>query len=63
MHNARQGAARPAPSQLTQPDQYEQDALRRQALHQGFWSDEPLTPWQEFVLCRELNCSGREERS
>lgn len=60
MLNTRQGVARPAPLQHTPdniPDNYEQDALRRQAVHSGFWSDEPLTPWQEFILCRELRCS------
>jgi hypothetical protein len=55
MHTTRQGGARPALFQHTQPN-YEQDALRRQTLHQGFWSEEPLTEWQEFLLCRELNC-------
>lgn len=57
MHTTRQGGARPAPSQNTHPDPYEQDALRREALHQDFWSEEPLTAWQEFILCRELRCS------
>jgi hypothetical protein len=38
---------------------YEQDAERRQAAHTGFWDREPLTDWQEFLLCRELDCSRR----
>jgi hypothetical protein len=59
MHT-RQGVARPALFQHTQPDNYEQDALRRQAVHTSFWSQEPLTAWQELLLCRELNC-GRSE--
>lgn len=62
MHNTRQGVARPAPLQHTptnSPDNYEQDAQRRQATHTGFWSEEPLTDWQEFILCRELDCSRK----
>jgi hypothetical protein len=55
MHT-RQGVAEPALSQHS-PDDYEQDAQRRAAQHQQFWSDQPLTRWQEFILCRELDCS------
>lgn len=58
MLNTRQGVARPAPLQDT-PDNYIEDAQRRQAVHDGFWSQEPLTDWQEFILCRELDCSRR----
>jgi len=54
MHT-RQGVAEPALSQHS-PDDYQQDAERRAAQHQQFWSDEPLTQWQEFILCRELDC-------
>jgi hypothetical protein len=57
MHT-RQGVAEPALSQHS-PDDYEQDAERRAAQHQQFWSDEPLTQWQEFILCRELDCRRR----
>ena len=57
MHT-RQGVAEPALSQDS-ADDYEQDAERRAAQHQQFWSDEPLTTWQEFILCRELDCSRR----
>lgn len=60
MHT-RQGVAEPALSQDSarpNPSNYEQDALRREQLHQSFWSEEPLTPWQELILCRELNCCG-----
>jgi hypothetical protein len=55
MHS-RQAAAEPALSQRS-PDDYELDAQRRAAQHQQFWSDEPLTHWQEFILCCELDCS------
>lgn len=50
MH-ARQCVAEPALSQHS-PDDQRQDAQRQQ-----FWPDEPLTEWQEFILCRELDCS------
>jgi hypothetical protein len=60
MH-ARQCVAEPALSQHSSDD-YEQDAHRRATQHQQFWSDEPLTPWQEFILCRELDCSRRSLR-
>jgi len=62
MHNTRQGVARPAPLQHTptnSPDNYEQDAQRREALHRSSWSDEPLTSWQTYILCRELRCGVR----
>jgi hypothetical protein len=59
MHNTRQGVARPAPLQNNPDENYEQDAQRRHAVHDGFWSQEPLTDWQEFILCRELNCGRR----
>jgi hypothetical protein len=39
------------------PSAYEQDASHRRAVHAGFWDGEPLTAWQEFILCRELNCA------
>ena len=52
MHT-RQGVAEPALSQDS-VDNHKLDAQRKQ-----FWSDEPLTPWQEFVLCRELDCGRR----
>ena len=48
MHT-RQGVAKPALSQHN-PNQQKQ-----------FWSDEPLTPRQEFILCRELDCSPSSE--
>ncbi|MCU1223613.1 MAG: hypothetical protein JWQ42_1706 [Edaphobacter sp.] len=57
MHT-RQGVAEPALSQHSRDD-YEQDAQRRAARHQQFWSEEPLTPRQEFILCRELDCGRR----
>lgn len=57
MHT-RQGVAELALSQHS-PDDYEQDAPRRAAQHRQFWSDEPLTEWQEFILCRELDCRRR----
>ena len=57
MHNTRQGVAEPALSQHS-PDEYE-----RAAQHQQFWSDEPLTQWQEFILCRELDCSRRRKKN
>jgi hypothetical protein len=54
MHT-RQGVAIPALSQHSAPpDPYEQDALRRQSLHQQLWMDEALTPWQRFMLHSEV---------
>lgn len=44
-------------------DAYEQDAERRFAIHAGFWDREPLTVWQEFILCRELNCGAAQRKS
>jgi hypothetical protein len=41
------------------PETYTEDADRRAATHAGFWSQEPLTEWQEFILCRELDCSRK----
>jgi len=57
MHT-RQGVAEPALFQHS-PDNYEQDAQSRAARHHQFWSGEPLTDWQEFILCRELDCGRR----
>lgn len=45
------------PIDLSSDHAYEQDAERRRAVHAGFWDHEPLTAWQEFILCRELNCA------
>lgn len=54
MHT-RQGVANPALLQnsasFSSPsDNYEQDALRRAALHDELWQGEPLTSWQRFML-------------
>jgi hypothetical protein len=58
MHTRQGVVAEPALFQHS-PDNYEQDAHDRAAMHQQFWSGEPLTDWQEFILCRELDCTGR----
>lgn len=44
-------------------DAYEEDAAHRCAVHAGFWDREPLTAWQEFILCRELDCSAAQRKS
>lgn len=56
MHT-RQGVAEPALSQH-RPDDHKLDVQQKQ-----FWSDEPLTLWQEFVLRRELDCSSKDANS
>jgi hypothetical protein len=53
----RQGVARPALTQHTQQDNYEQDAERRAALHAELWEAEPLSSWQQFILHNQVRRS------